>query len=125
LAGGLVTGFVVSLITALMAMAALTFDGARLIAAHAEINDHAANAARVAAQEVIDIRLDAERIDPHAGNIAARRYLDHHGLIGDVRIAGLRVEVTIVKTVPMTLLKAVGVHQRTVATTREVVVVDE
>jgi len=27
--------------------------------------------------------------------------------------------------VPMTLLKAVGVHQRTVATTREVVVVDE
>jgi len=30
-----------------------------------------------------------------------------------------------VKTVPMTLLKVVGVHQRTVATTREVVVVDE
>ena len=119
------SGFVVALFTAMVAMAGLAFDGSRLIAAHAKINDHAANAARLAAQEVIDIRLDNERVDPQAGNIAARRYLDRHGLSGQVRIEGLRVTVSIEQSVPMTLLAVVGVSQRTVASTREVEIVDE
>jgi hypothetical protein len=120
-----VTGFIVSLFTALVAMAAFAFDGARLVAAHAEMNDHAANAARVAAQEIIDIRVGNERIDPQMGSYAARRYLDRHGLAGHVRIEGLRVEVTIEKTVEMKLLSVVGVRERSVSTTREVVVIDQ
>ncbi len=119
------SGFVVSLFTALVAMAALAFDGARLIAAHAEVNDHAANAARLAAQEVIDIRLNEERIDPHAGTVAARRYLDRHGIAGQIRIDGLRVTVAVEHTVQMTLLSVVGVSQRTVSSTREVEIIDE
>jgi len=44
---------------------------------------------------------------------------------GIVRIDGLQVEVTIVETIPMTLLKLIGIQQHIVATTREVQVVDE
>jgi hypothetical protein len=120
-----VSGFVASLFMALVAMAALAFDGTRLIAAHAEISDHAANAARLAAQEVIDIRLSKERIDPQAGRSAAKRYLDQHGLTGHVQVDGLRATVTIEKSVPMTLLSVVGISERVVATVRQVEVVDE
>jgi len=120
-----VSGFVVSLFTAMVAMAALAFDGSRLIAAHAKLDDHAASAARLAAQEVVDIRLNNERIDPYAGNIAARRYLDRYGLSGHVKIEGLRVTVSLEQSVPMTLLGVVGVSQRAVAATRVVEIVDE
>jgi len=120
-----VSGFVVSLCMALVAVAGFVFDGSRLVATRAEINDHAANAARAAAQEIIDVRLGAERIDPEKGTISARQYLQHHGLTGDVDIEGLRVRVTIVKQVPMTLLSLVGVGERTVSTTREVLMVDQ
>jgi Flp pilus assembly protein TadG len=120
-----VSGFVVSVFTALVAMAALAFDGTRLIAGHAEISDHAASAARLAAQEVIDIRLGKERIDPQAGRSAARQYLDQHGLTGHVQVDGLRVTVTIEKSVAMTLLSVVGISERVVATVRQVEVVDE
>lgn len=119
------SGFVVSLCMALVAVAGFVFDGSRLVAARAEINDHAANAARAAAQEIIDVRLGAERIDPENGTISAQRYLQHHGLVGDVEIEGLRVRVTVVKHVPMTLLSLVGVGDRTVSSTRVVLVIDE
>ncbi len=119
------SGFVVSIFAAMVALSALVFDGARVVAARSAIDDHAANAARAAAQEIVDIRLGNERIDPRAGSEAAHRYLAAHGLVGTVRIDGLQVEVTIVETVPMTLLKLVGVQQQVVATTRVVQVVDE
>ena len=119
------SGFVVSIFAAMISLSALVVDGARLISARAEIDDHAANAARAAAQEIIDIRLGDERIDPQSGGEVAHRYLAAHGLVGSVRIDGLRVEVTVVDIVPMTLLAFVGINERTVATTREVRVVDE
>ena len=119
------SGFVVSLFLGLMAMAGLVFDGSRLVAARAEIDDHAANAARAAAQEIVDVRLGQERIDPQAGSAAARGYLDAHGLDGTVQIDGLRVRVNVVDTVPMTLLALVGVDERVVATTRVVEMIDE
>ena len=119
------SGFIVSLVMAMVAVAGLVFDGSRLVAARAEINDHAANAARAAAQEIIDVRLGAERIDPDNGLVSARRYLHQHGLSGDIQIDGLRVRVTLEKEVPMTLLWLVGVSRRNVSTTREVVVVDQ
>jgi hypothetical protein len=110
--------------TSIIALSALVFDGARLVAARAELEDHAANAGRAAAQEVIDIRLGAERIDPVAGREAALRYLELHGLGGDVRIAGLQVEVALSRSVPMTLLAYVGISQRRVAVERTVWVID-
>jgi hypothetical protein len=121
---GMVTGLLVGMFTSIIALSALVFDGARLVAARAELEDHAANAGRAAAQEVIDIRLDAERIDPVAGREAALRYLELHGLSGDVRIAGLQVEVALARSVPMTLLAYVGISQRHVAVERTVWVID-
>lgn len=118
------SGFVVSLVAGLLSVAALVFDGSRLVAARAELNDHSANAARAAAQEIVDVRLGSERIDPDAGRSAARRYLNRHGLSGDVDIAGLKVRVTVAKVVPMTLLSLIGVGPRSVSATRVVVVVD-
>ena len=121
---GMVTGLLVGMFTSIIALSALVFDGARLIAARAELEDHAANAGRAAAQEIIDIRLGAERIDPVAGREAALRYLELHGLGGDVRIAGLQVEVALSRAVPMTLLAHVGISQRRVAVERTVWVID-
>jgi hypothetical protein len=121
---GMVTGLLVGMFTSIIALSALVFDGARLVAARAELEDHAANAGRAAAQEVIDIRLGAERIDPVAGREAALRYLELHGLGGDVRIAGLQVEVALSRSVPMTLLAYVGISQRRVAVERTVLVID-
>ena len=121
---GMVTGLFVGMFTSIIALSALVFDGARLVAARAELEDHAANAGRAAAQEIIDIRLDAERIDPVAGREAALRYLELHGLGGDVRIARLQVEVALSRSVPMTLLAHVGISQRRVAVERTVWVID-
>ena len=121
---GMVTGLLVGMFTSIIALSALVFDGARLVAARAELEDHAANAGRAAAQEVIDIRLGAERIDPVAGREAALRYLELHGLGGDVHIAGLQVEVALSRSVPMTLLAYVGISQRRVAVERTVWVID-
>jgi len=119
------SGFVVSLMAGLIAIAGFVFDGSRLIAARAEVNDHAANAARAAAQEIIDVRLGTERIDPEQGVSVAMRYLHGHALTGVVRIDGLRAELTIQRRVSMTLLSLVGIDSRTVSVTRSVVVVDE
>jgi hypothetical protein len=121
---GMVTGLLVGMFTSIISLSALVFDGARLVAARAELEDHAANAGRAAAQEIIDIRLGAERIDPVAGREAALRYLELHGLGGDVRIAGLQVEVALSRSVPMTLLAYVGISQRRVAVERTVWVID-
>jgi hypothetical protein len=121
---GMVTGLLVGMFTSIIGLSALVFDGARLVAARAELEDHAANAGRAAAQEIIDIRLDAERIDPVAGREAALRYLELHGLSGDVRIAGLQVEVALARSVPMTLLAYVSISQRHVAVERTVWVID-
>lgn len=121
---GMVTGLLVGMFTSIIALSALVFDGARLVAARAELEDHAANAGRAAAQEIINIRLGAERIDPVAGREAALRYLELHGLGGDVRIAGVQVEVALSRSVPMTLLAYVGISQRRVAVERTVWVID-
>jgi hypothetical protein len=121
---GMVAGLLVGMFTSIIALSALVFDGARLVAARAELEDHAANAGRAAAQEIIDIRLGAERIDPVAGREAALRYLELHGMGGDVRIAGLQVEVALSRAVPMTLLAHVGISQRRVAVERTVWVID-
>lgn len=121
---GMVAGLVVGMFASIIALSALVFDGARLVAARAELEDHAANAGRAAAQEIIDIRRDIERIDPVAGREAAARYLELHGLSGDVRIVGLQVEVAIVRSVPMTLLSYIGISERRVAVTRTVLVID-
>jgi len=120
-----VSGFVVSIFAGLLALAALVFDGSRLVSQRAALDDHAANAARAAAQEIVDIRLGNERIDPKAGSAAAHRYLAQHELFGSVRIDGLNVEVTVVQNVRMTLLALAGVGDQVVASTREVRVVDE
>lgn len=118
------SGFVVSLLGGIIAVAALVFDGSRLVATQASINDHAANAARAAAQEIVDVRLGNERIDPEAGRAAAMNYLLRHDLVGNVNIVGLRAEVTVSEVVPMTLLSLVGVESRRVSATRVVVMVD-
>lgn len=119
------TGFVVSLVTAILAVAGLVFDGSRLVAARAELADHAAASARIAAQHLVDVRLGEERIDPDEGRFAAMRYLASRGLEGNVRVNRLTVEVTVVEVVPMTLLSAVGVRDRVMVVTREAELVEQ
>lgn len=119
------TGFIVSLVASILALGGLVFDGSRLVAARAELADHAAGAARAAAQQLVDVRLGNERIDVDDGRTAALRYLARHGLDGQVRINGLRVEVTVESVVPMTLLAAVGVNDQVVVVTRQAELVEQ
>ena len=119
------TGFVVSVVAGIFALAGLVFDGSRLLAVRAQLEDHAGNAARAAAQEVIDVRLDRERIDPRQGARAAHDYLDLHGVAGEVSIRELSVQVSVSQEVPMRLLTLIGIRSRTVSAVREAVVVDE
>lgn len=118
------TGFVVSLVTMMFAVAGLVFDGSRLVAARAELGDHAAGAARIAAQHVVDVRLGDERIDIDGGSAAAMHYLAAHNLDGTVRIDGLTVEVTVLRSIPLVLLSAIGVRERLLVVTREAELVE-
>ena len=119
------TGFVVSIVAGIIAVAGLVFDGSRLLATRAQLEDHAGNAARAAAQEIIDVRLDRERIDPREGARAAHEYLEMHGVWGEVSIQELSVRVSVSQEVPMTMLTLVGVRSRMVSAVREAVMVDE
>lgn len=119
------TGFVVGLVLSIMAVTGLVVDGSRLLATRVELDDHAANAARLAAQYIVDVRTGSERIDEEAGPRAALNYLASHGLGGNVAVAGLSVRVTTGRHVRMSLLSLVGVDDRFISVVRVVDVVDQ
>lgn len=115
---GVVTAFVLGLVSCFVVIAGLAVDSGRLVAAHVTAGDHAENAARAGAQEVTLVRAGWRVLDPRRAAVAARAYLDANGLDGDVRVDLVSVTVTVRSRQSTTLLWLVGVGERMVSSTR-------
>lgn len=114
---GSISGFVVVLTLAIVACGGLVVDGGRLVGAKIEASDHAENAARAGAQEVIT-RDGVAILDQPAAATRANSYLAAHGLTGVVAVTAGRITVTVNLVVPMTLLTLVDIAQKSVSATR-------
>ncbi len=115
---GSITAFVVGITLAVVACAGLVIDGARVVGAKVSAADHAENAARVGAQQIVALRDGRRAIDPQRATNSASAYLAAHGLAGTVTVSANRVTVTVQSTVSTTLLRLVGVSSKTVRATR-------
>lgn len=115
---GSISAFVVTLVAAFVACAALAVDGGRLVAARVVAADHAENAARAAAQELVGLRAGERRVDPVRARAQAFSYLAQHGVAGEVVVTPGSVTVTVVLEHHPTLLGLIGVGPRQVRATR-------
>ena len=117
---GRVTAFVVVLTTALLAVAGLTLDGGRALAAKVEALGRAESAARAGA-DAIDLATYRATgrivLVPDRAATAARAYLAVLGADGQVVVEGDQVTVTVTATTPTQLLGLVGVRDLTVHAT--------
>ena len=115
---GSVTGFVVIVTLIVLSCGGLAVDGARVVAAKVSAADHAENAARAGAQEIVSLRGGNWSLDPGRASNTAYAYLASHGLSGTVTVSVNRITVTVRSTVSTTLLRLVGVSSKTVSATR-------
>ena len=100
--------------------AGLSVDGGRLIAARLTLADHAENAARFAAQELVSLRTGSPKIDQQAARQSAVQYLSDNKLIGEVAVNAESVTVTVSQTVEMSLLRLFGARDHLISVTRRV-----
>ena len=114
---GSVSGFVVVITLAVLACGGLVVDGARVVGAKVEAADHAENAARAGAQEII-ARDGVVTIDVPAARRRAAAYLAGVGALGTITVTPIRIVVTVSENVDTTLLTLVGVDTRSVSATR-------
>ena len=121
---GIVTAFVVAIALTLIVSTGLALDSGRLVAARVEIADHAENAARLAAQEVVGIRSGNPVIDPVRGRRAATSYLANHSLDGTVTIGSRSVTVEVRTTQDMLIFQLAGVASKTVSVSRSAEITD-
>jgi hypothetical protein len=115
---GSVSAFVVMLTVMLVVCAGLVVDGGRVVGAHVSAADHAENAARRGAQEVVGIRAGEPHLEPLRARAAAADYLRAHGVAGTVLVVGDEVTVTVTAREHLTLLHLVGIDAMTVSATR-------
>lgn len=114
---GSVSGFVVVITIAVLACAGLVVDGARIVGAKVEAADHAENAARAGAQEIV-ARDGTVMIDVVRARQRATAYLAGVGAEGVVDVTPARITVTVNESVDTTLLGLAGVGARPVSATR-------
>ena len=115
---GSISGFVVVITMTVLCCGGLVVDGARIVATKVSAADHAENAARAGAQQVIALRTGAWAIDPVRATRSAKAYLSSHGVVGTVVVTANRVTVTVRSTVQTTLLRLVGISSKTVSAVR-------
>ncbi|MGA0877577.1 MAG: Tad domain-containing protein [Ilumatobacteraceae bacterium] len=115
---GSVSVFVIGLVASFIVAAGLAVDGGRLVAARIAVSDHAENAARVGAQQVGSVRSGQRRLSSAAARAAALEYLASQGLTGDVIVGSRTIMVTIRMSQSTTILRLVGVTERTITASR-------
>lgn len=120
---GSLSAFVVSIVTACMALVALVHDSGRSLAFYVTTADAAQNAARAGAQSITDIRLGDPRIDTDKAVREARRFLEQAGLSGTVTTDHQTVSVSVERKVPTTLLALFGIGSQTIRVTRSALVI--
>lgn len=115
---GSISGFVVILSMTFVACAGLAFDGGRIVAARAEANDAAENAARAGAQRITSLRSGNPTIDRSAAIATANEFLDNIGISGDVVADQVSVTVTTRIKIEMALLGIFGVQAKSITSVR-------
>ena len=115
---GSITGFVLVITMAVICCAGLVIDGGRIVGAKVSASDHAENAARVGAQQVVSLRTGQWVLDAVRAKRNAEAYLVAHGVDGSVAVSANRVTVTVQSTVSTTLLRLVGVSTKSVHASR-------
>ncbi len=115
---GSITGFVLVITMAVICCAGLVIDGGRIVGAKVSASDHAENAARVGAQQVVSLRTGQWILDAVRAKRNAEAYLVAHGVDGSVAVSANRVTVTVQSTVSTTLLRLVGVATKSVHASR-------
>lgn len=120
---GVVSGFVVGLVLSLVVTAGLAIDSGRLVAARVDAADHAENAARLAAQEIVLIRLGVRTIHPDRARAVVADYFERHHVDGRVAISHQTVTVTVRAEQETTILHLIGIDSRSLSVTRTVNVV--
>lgn len=116
---GSISAFVVIITITVLACAGLAVDGARIVGAKVAAADDAENAARAGAQEVTALRGGGTPLlDPVRAREAARGYLAARGLSGTVTVSPARITVTVHASLAMTLLRLIGISDKTVQATR-------
>lgn len=119
--------FVLVMMTAVLLVVGFTVDAGRVLAARRELNDHASQAALVAAQQVDGraLVMGAVELSPDAVD-SAQSYLTAQGLTGTVRIDGDSVFVETTGTVDPIMFFGMGTKEITgTATARAVRGVEE
>lgn len=120
---GVVSGFVVGLALSLFVTVGLAIDSGRLVAARVDAADHAENAARLAAQEVVLIRLGVRTIDPVRARAVVADYFDRHDVDGSATISHRTVMVTVRAEQETTILHLIGIDSRSISVSRTASVV--
>ena len=118
--GGQVTGFIVVIVVALLALGGLVIDGGNTLAAKRRAIDDADGAARAGAQALDPAQYrTAGSLAPITAQAeqAAQRYLARSGHSGSARVEGDQIIVTVVIDQPTMLLRIVGVRSLTVTGT--------
>jgi len=117
---GVVTAFVVGLLMTFIVCAGLGIDGGRLVAARLTLADHAENAARFAAQELVSLRTGSPKIDQQAARRSAMQYFADNQLNGEVEVSAESVTITVSQTIEMSLLQLFGARDHLISVTRRV-----
>lgn len=117
---GVVTAFVVGLLMTFIVCAGLGVDGGRLVAARLTLADHAENAARFAAQELVSLRTGSPKIDQQAARRSAMQYFADNQLNGEVAVSTESVTITVSQTIEMSLLQLFGARDHLISVTRRV-----
>ena len=119
---GSISGLVVCLVLACMAVVGLSLEGGRVVHAYGELASLSASTARIGGQEISGIQDGSIYVDRPRALEAMRRYLKAHRENGEFQIGTTSISVTLHRTVSTGFLRVIGIPSRTVSVTRTVVV---
>ena len=120
---GSISGLVVCLVMAMMAVVGLSVEGGRVVKTYGELASLAGSAARLGGQQVEGIQDGQIRIDRPQAMVTMADFLKLHHTVGEITIGTTSVKVTLRRTVHLPFLRMVGVGSRTVTVSRSVVLV--
>lgn len=119
---GSISGLVVCLVMACMAVVGLSLEGGRVVHAYGELASLSASAARIGGQEITGIQDGFIHIDKPRALEAMTRYLKAHHESGEFQIGTTSISVTLHRTVSTGFLRILGIPTRKVSVTRTVIV---
>ena len=113
----------VCLVSGLLAVSALTFEGGRRIDTYADLSVMAASTGRVGAQEVTGLRSNRLSIDREEAVRAMETHLAGTGVSASYEVTDIRIRVTLRREATSPWLAGFGVLPRSVVVSRSIEIV--